>query len=150
MRPFLSIEKYPEAQNLLENNSLILFGNIENIFEVSDKLGISLIDWFFEEFLVDYNLIKNDLFEIVDKIELNGNLEANDIEKEVRVLRITPILKFLISYYYYLRFFNKEKSEKLYSILLLFENGFEIEDFINKCHYEKMVEEMEKYRSDSL
>lgn len=147
---YISIEKYPEAQNLLENNSLILFGNIDNIFEVSDKLGISLIDWFFEEFLVDYNLIKNDLFEIVDKIELNGNLEANDIEKEVRVLRITPILKFLISYYYYLRFFNKEKSEKLYSILLLFENGFEIEEFINKCKYEKMVEEMEKYKSDSL
>lgn len=153
---YVSNKKFKEAFKIFEKE-LPLFKYLKSSTYKSKDMIIELIlivlqkNYKYDENemhkqtkLVSDTLSSNDetlLYNYFSKLNI-----APTIKRNIKVL-----LKFYIDcYYYFMHFKNKENANKLYEFLLYFKDGYGIEDFILKCRYIKMAEDLNGYKIDNI
>ena len=124
-------DRYEDARNYLEYNPIFLYSNvIDNLKRDSNRFVDSMVD----SILTDYSLAKKDLYTYYT------DLDELFHDANYKKLYVTPMLHFLIDYYYLLKYEKKEKEmELLYSFLSIFDKGFDLEDFFTQCKYERLL-----------
>lgn len=152
---YVSNKKFEEASEIFEKE-LPLFKYLKDSSYKSEHMIIELI-WIILEKNYKYNedemykqiKLVSDILSSEDKTLLYNYFSKLDIVPTIRK-NIKVLLKFYIDcYYYFMHFKNQENANKLYEFLLYFKDGYGIEDFIFKCRYIKMVEELNGYKIDN-
>lgn len=89
---------------------------------------------------------KYNIEDMINEVKLNTNDSTSKCKRNIKV-----ILKFYISCYYYFKHFKDEtNADKVYEFLLYFKDGYNIEDFILKCRYIKMAEELNGNKTNDI
>ena len=152
---YVSNKKFEEASEIFEKE-LPLFKYLKDSSYKSEHMIIELIGIVLEK-KYKYNedemhkqkKLVDDILSSGDKTLLYNYFYKLNIMSTTRK-NIKVLLKFYIDcYYYFMHFKNQENANKLYEFLLYFKDGYGIEDFIFKCRYIKMVEELNGYKIDN-
>lgn len=106
------------------------FEKAKNIFETD----LDLFKYFKEN--------KYNVEDMINEVLVNTDNKPLTFKRNIKV-----ILKFYASSYHYFKHFNdNENVNKVSDFLLYFKNGYDIEDFIIKCKYIKMSEDLNDFK----
>ena len=125
--------KYKKARDYLNKNTIPLYSFIETTFSSPNDDWI--IKYLLNNVYDDYDFYNNK----------NGEDRFNEIFNDKVYINyyMKPALHFIVNYFYLIKHENKTREEKiLYSFLKVFNNGFGLEDFINKYELEKALLEI--------
>lgn len=153
---YVSNKKFEEASKIFEKE-LPLFKYLKDSSYKSEHMIIELI-WivlgkkykYDEDEMHKQKKLLSDILSSEDKILLYNYFSKLDIVPTIRK-NIKVLLKFYIDcYYYFMHFKNQENANKLYEFLLYFKDGYGIDDFILKCRFIKMAEDLNGYKIDNI
>ena len=153
---YVSNKKFEEASKIFQME-LPLFKYLKDSAYNSKDMIIELIGKVLERNYKDnenemrkQRKILYDTLSSDDKTLLYNYFSQLNIMPTIRK-NIKVLLKFYIDcYYYFMHFKSQENANKLYEFLLYFRRGYGIDDFILKCRYLKMVDDLNGYKIENI
>ena len=153
---YVSNNKFEKAREIFEKE-LQLFESFKSPSDTSDYMIVELIDVILEKNYKDcedewrkQDEKLDDILRSKDKFLLYNYFSNLNIPLTIKI-NIKVLLNFYIDCYYYFRHFKDEENiDKLYEFLLYFKEGYDIDDFILKCRYIKMAEDLNENKIDNI
>lgn len=140
----IEVKQFEEAKKIYEMN-LPLFSFFKEESENSKEKWFMIAKLLFDININPLLLLGSDnsfsySYDVIDKIYIDPQIKRN----------IKVMLKFYMSCYYYFKHFKDiENANKVYEFLLYFRRGYDIDDFIIKCKYIKMAEDICNLKIDN-